>query len=111
ALRSIQGWKDAAAAEPLLGDADEQVRAEAAMTYGVALRTGKAGVAPASVDRLLVTLATDPSANVRKKAAWSLGEMGAPAGQALVGLQKASSSDASPLVRSLAQAAISKLTR
>jgi HEAT repeat protein len=111
ALRSIQGFKDATVAQALLTDADEQVRAEAALTYGVLLRTGKAGVQPASVDSLLAVLANDPSANVRKKAAWALGEMGASAAQALAGLQKAASSDASPLVRSLAQVAIGKLTR
>jgi len=111
ALRSIQGFKDATVAEPLLGDADEQVRAEAAMTYGMILRTGKTGVQPASVDALLGALASDPSVLVRKRAAWSLGEMGASSAQALAGLQKAASSDASPLVRSLAQVAIGKLTR
>jgi len=111
ALRSIQGFKDATVAQTLLTDADEQVRAEAAMTFGVVLRTGKTGVKPASVDSLLGVLANDPSANVRKRAAWSLGEMGAPATQAAPVLQKAATSDASPAVRSLAQIAISKLTR
>jgi len=48
---------------------------------------------------------------VRKKAAWSLGEMGAPAVQAAAGLQQAATADASPLVRSLAEVAIGKLTR
>jgi HEAT repeat protein len=111
ALRSIQGFKDATVAQPLLTDADEQVRAEAAMTFGVVLRTGKSGVKPASVDSLLSVLASDPSVNVRKRAAWSLGEMGAPAAQAAPGLSTAATSDASPAVRSLAQIAISKLTR
>ena len=86
ALRSILGFKDASVAQPLLADADEQVRAEAALTYGVVLRSGKTGVQPASVTNLLDVLAHDPSANVRKKAAWALGEMGAPAQLASTGL-------------------------
>jgi HEAT repeat protein len=111
ALRQIQGFRQADAAAPLLGDADEQVRAEAALTLGSVLRTGKTGVQPAGVSELLVTLARDPSADVRKKAAWSLGEMGAPAGVAATGLQTAAASDPSPAVRSLAHIAISKLSR
>jgi HEAT repeat protein len=111
ALRQIQGFRQGGVAAPLLGDADEQVRAEAALTLGAVLRTGKTGAQSAGVESLLATLANDPSANVRKKAAWSLGEMGAPASLAAAGLQAAVSSDANPAVRSLAQAAISKLTR
>ena len=110
-LRQIQGFQQASAAAPLLGDADQQVRAEAALTLGTALRTGKAGVQPAGVEQLLAVLATDPSVDVRKKAAWSLGEMGAPVSQAAAGLEAAASSDSSPAVRSLARVAISKLTR
>jgi HEAT repeat protein len=111
ALRQIQGFRQADAAAPLLGDADEQVRAEAALTLGSVLRTGKTGVQPAGVSELLATLARDPSADVRKKAAWSLGEMGAPSGAAAAGLQTAAASDPSPAVRSLAHIAISKLSR
>jgi HEAT repeat protein len=111
ALRQIQGFRQADAAAPLLGDADEQVRAEAALTLGSVLRTGKTGVQPAGVSELLATLARDPSADVRKKAAWSLGEMGASAGVAATGLQTAAASDPSPAVRSLAHIAISKLSR
>ncbi len=81
-------------AAALLTDADEQVRAEAALRPGVLLRTGKTGVQPANVDSLLTVLANDPSVNVRKKAAWSLGEMGAPVTLAAAGLQKAATSDA-----------------
>jgi HEAT repeat protein len=110
-LRQIQGFQQAAAAAPLLADSDEQVRAEAALTLGTALRTGKVGVQPAGVDQLLAVLATDPSADVRKKAAWSLGEMGAPVSQAAPGLEAAAGSDSNPAVRSLARVAISKLSR
>ena len=111
ALRQIQGFHQPDAAAALLTDADEQVRAEAALTLGATLRTGKTGVQPAGVSQLLATLATDPSSDVRKKAAWSLGEMGAPASAAAPGLQAAASQDPSPAVRSLAHIAISKLTR
>ena len=109
-LRQIQGFHQADVAAPLLTDADQQVRAEAALTLGTALRTGKTGVQAAGVEELLAALATDPSADVRKKAAWSLGEMGAPASRAAAGLQAAASSDTNPAVRSLAYVAISKLT-
>jgi hypothetical protein len=47
---------------------------------------------------------------VRKKAAWSLGEIGAPASVAGPALQAAAANDASPFVRSLARASISRLT-
>jgi HEAT repeat protein len=104
ALREIISWKDASAALPLLSDADAGVRAQAAVTLG-AVRSS-AGVA-----ELLTLLASDPSVDVRKKAAWSLGEMGAPAAQASEGLQHAATADSSPLVRSLAEVAIGKLTR
>jgi HEAT repeat protein len=110
-LRQLQGFRQVDAAAPLLTDADQQVRAEAALTMGTALRTGKTGAFPAGVDLLLAALATDPSSDVRKKAAWSLGEMGAPASQAAPGLQAAANQDASPAVRSLALVAISKLSR
>ncbi|HXI57001.1 MAG TPA: HEAT repeat domain-containing protein [Polyangia bacterium] len=104
ALREMVGWKDASPALPLLSDADAGVRAQAALTLGAVRST--AGVA-----ELLVVLASDPSADVRKKAAWSLGEMGAPAAQASEGLQHAATADTSPLVRSIAEVAIGKLTR
>ena len=111
ALRAVNGFRQGDVATPLLADPDAQVRAEAALTLGAVLRTGKTGVAPAGVDGLLGALANDPSANVRKKAAWSLGEMGAPSALAAAGLQAAASVDADPAVRSLAQIAIGKLSR
>jgi HEAT repeat protein len=110
ALRSIEGFTQAGVAEPLLGDADEQVRAEAAITFGMLMRSNN-GVETVGVQSLVAVLVSDPSANVRKKAAWSLGEMGAPAALAGPALQKAAGADTSPLVRSLARAAIGKLTR
>jgi HEAT repeat protein len=103
ALRSVEGFHDGMVAVPLLGDADSQVRAEAAVTMGM-MRAGNGASA------LVQTLANDPSALVRKSAAWSLGEIGAPSSVAGPALQKAAASDPSPFVRSLAQASISRLT-
>jgi hypothetical protein len=105
ALREVEGFHDATVAVPLLRDGDEQVRAEAVTTIGM---MGARGVTAS--DGLVQALG-DPSALVRKRAAWALGEVGAPASLAGAPLQQAAASDTSPLVRSLAQAAISKLTR
>ncbi len=80
------------------------MRAQAALTLGAAR-------APAGVASLLRALAGDASVDVRKRAAWALGEMGAPAAQAGDGLSRAASGDASPVVRSIAEVAIGKLTR
>ncbi|HVR61959.1 MAG TPA: HEAT repeat domain-containing protein [Polyangia bacterium] len=106
ALRELRTFNGAGAvpAAALLGDADANVRSQAALTLGAAH-------APAGVAELLQVLGGDPSADVRKRAAWALGEMGAPAAQAADGLGRAAQSDASPLVRSLAEVAIGKLTR
>jgi HEAT repeat protein len=104
ALQAIGAFKDASPAEPLLSDADAGVRGQAAQTFGVV--RSQAGVAS-----LLRVLASDPSPDVRKKAAWALGEIGAPASLASAGLQQAATSDQSPVVRSLAEVAIGKLTR
>jgi HEAT repeat protein len=48
---------------------------------------------------------------VRKKAAWALGEIGAPAAIAGASLGRAARSDPDPLVRSIAGAALSRLSR
>jgi HEAT repeat protein len=111
ALRDIAGFRQTDLAAPLLSDADAQVRTEAALTMGAVARTGKTGAQRAGVEDLLAVLASDPNGNVRKSAAWALGEMGAPAAQAGAGLQAAASSDASPAVRSLARIALSKLSQ
>jgi hypothetical protein len=103
ALRSVEGFHDGMVAVPLLKDADSQVRAEAAVTVGM-MRTSK------GAEALVQALSSDPSALVRKKAAWSLGEIGAPASVAGPALQQAAANDASPFVRSLARASISRLT-
>lgn len=103
ALRGLRGLDDGALVAPLLGDPDASVRIEAIYTLG-AWRS-KAGVSG------LVKLLGDPDSAVRRKAAWGLGEVGASAVEAGPALQKVAANDANPLVRSIAQAAISRLTR
>jgi hypothetical protein len=104
ALREIEGFHDGMVAVPLVLDADVQVRAEAAVTIGM-MRT------PQAASALVQALTSDSSPLVRKNAAWSLGQIGAPASVAGAPLQNAAANDPNPFVRSLAQAAISKLTR
>ena len=60
---------------------------------------------------LVKLVASDSSARVRKKAAWALGEIGAPASLAGPPLSRAAREDRDPLVRSLASAAQARLTR
>jgi HEAT repeat protein len=101
ALRSIAGFRDGSVAAPLVGDGDPGVRAEAAVTLGVFKYADGASA--------LVTALGDSSQTVRKKAAWALGEIGAPSSVAGGALQNAAANDPSPLVRSLAKAALTKL--
>jgi hypothetical protein len=103
ALREVDGFHDGMVAVPLVKDADGVVRGEAATTIGM-LHTQAA--APA-----LVAALSDSDPAVRKKAAWALGNVGAPVSVAGPALQTAATSDPNPFVRSLAQIAISKLTR
>jgi HEAT repeat protein len=104
ALRGVDGFRDGALAIPLLTDADESVRVQAVFT--VADR-GTAAAAPT----LVALLQSDPSAGVRKRAAWALGQIHASSTVAASALGEAASSDASPLVRSLAHAALAGLAR
>jgi hypothetical protein len=104
ALRDVEGFNDGMVAVPLVGDADAIVRGEAATTIGV-MHTR------AAASTLVQALASDPEVLVRKKAAWSLGAIGAPVSVAGPALQTAATSDPNPFVRSLAQVAISKLTQ
>jgi HEAT repeat protein len=101
ALRSIAGFRDGSVAAPLVGDGDPGVRADAAVTLGVFKYADGASA--------LVTALGDSSQTVRKKAAWALGEIGAPSSVAGGALQNAAANDPSPLVRSLAKAALTKL--
>jgi hypothetical protein len=103
ALQSMSGLRNGAAVVPLLTDGDAAVRAEAAITLG----TFRATV---GTDALVAALRSDPSATVRKHAAWALGEMKANTSLAGPSLQHAVSSDPSPFVRSLASAALTRLS-
>ncbi|MDB4981517.1 MAG: lyase domain protein repeat-containing protein [Myxococcales bacterium] len=104
ALREVDGFHDGGVAVALVGDVDAQVRATAVTTLGVMHTTTAASA-------LVQALANDPSEAVRKKAAWSLGEIGAPASAVGPALQLAAAKDTSPFVRSLAQASLGNLTR
>ncbi|HEX4403686.1 MAG TPA: HEAT repeat domain-containing protein [Polyangia bacterium] len=104
ALRSVPGFHDGTVAVSLVGDADSQVRSEAAVTLGILHTT-------AGANALVQALASDPSALVRKKAAWALGEMNAPLSVAGTPLQLAATNDTNPFVRSIAQVAISRLAQ
>jgi HEAT repeat protein len=102
ALRTIPSFHDGSVARPLVSDSDETVRAEAAITIG---QFKDAGGATA-----LVAALGDPSANVRKKAAWALGEIHAPSSVAGSALSNAANNDSSVAVRSLARVAVSHLS-
>ena len=104
ALRRVEGFKDGTVAVPLLNDGDENVRVQAIFTVAQ-LRTTSAAAT------LVQLLQSDPSASVRKRAAWALGAMNAPASVAGPALTQAAGSDPSPFVRSLAHAAVAGLGR
>jgi HEAT repeat protein len=104
ALRTIRGNRDGSVAVALVTDGDEGVRAQAVTTLGMFKYAGGASA-------LTGALASDPSVNVRKKAAWALGEIGASSAVAGGTLQTAAQSDPSPLVRSLSRAALTKLSQ
>ena len=105
ALQSIAGLRDGSAVVPLLGngDADVDVRAEAATTLGMFHDASAASA-------LVTALQSDASPIVRKRAAWALGEIRANTAVAGPALQNAAANDASPFVRSLAAAALTHLS-
>lgn len=99
AWRDVYDQVDAAPAVGLLADADATVRAEAATVVGaMKALSGRAGL-----EALVVS---DPSANVRRNAAWALGKLGQAASAAA--LSKATT-DASSLVRLTAKASLAAL--
>jgi len=104
ALQGIAGLRDGSAVSPLLADGESSVRAEAAITLGTF--HDASGTAA-----LVNALQNDGSPLVRKHAAWALGEIRASASVAGPALQTAAASDASPFVRSLASAALTRLSR
>jgi HEAT repeat protein len=101
ALRAIPGFRDGSVAAPLVGDSDAVVRSNAVVTIGMFKYSAGASA--------LISALNDSSQTVRKQAAWALGEIGAPASVASGPLQNAATNDSSPLVRSLAKAALTKL--
>jgi len=101
ALRGVPGFRDGSGAAGLVADADPTVRAEAAVTVGTFRYTAGAAA--------LVAALGDPSADVRKKAAWALGEIHAPGSVAGAALSNAATHDSSAAVRSLAHVAVTKL--
>ena len=104
ALQGIAGLRDGTAVIPLVSDGNAGVRAEAVTTLGMFRATTAA-------DALVGALASDPSATVRKRAAWALGEIGANVAVAGPALENAAANDPSPVVRSLAAGALTRLTR
>jgi HEAT repeat protein len=90
---------DAAALVPLLSDGDATVRREAALSCGHLED-------PAVVGALAMVLANDAVPVVRKAAAWALGQIGNGGAAAAL---TAAQSDADPLVRSIATAALARL--
>lgn len=110
AMRQLRGFQDPGAAVSGLGDAALEVRVAAIETVA-STRTAAASspVANDVVSTLVRLLGNDPSSVVRKKAAWALGEIRAPAATAGPALQRSASSDPDPFVRSLANAALGKL--
>jgi HEAT repeat protein len=110
AMRGLDGFTDGSAALPALADADAGVRAEAAYTIGSLRRRALAGSDATNVAPALARLvASDPSAEVRRRAAWALGEIAAPASVAASALERAAAHDPNPLVRSIASAAAGRL--
>ena len=101
ALRTIPGFRDGSVAAPLVTDGDATVRSNAVLTIGMFKYSAGASA--------LVAALGDSSQTVRKKAAWALGEIGASSSTAGPALQNAAANDPSPLVRSLAKAALTKL--
>jgi len=103
ALRNVEGFKDGTVGVSLLADGNETVRVQAIFTVAQFR-------AQAAAPALVQLLQGDASANVRKRAAWALGQMHAPASVAALALTQASQDDSSPLVRSLARSALASLS-
>ncbi len=110
-VRNLRGYDDPTVALGALDDADENVRVQAIYTVAITRSfAAKSASADALARRLTQLVASDPSELVRKKAAWALGEIGASATVAGPTLERAAVSDSSPFVKSLASAALAKLS-
>ena len=112
ALRELRGPLDVRPLMVLVADPDAGVRAQAIYTVGATRGQNIAADDLTLLTGVLVNrLREDPLPSVRRKAAWALGEIGAPAGIAGQALQMASTRDGDVAVRSLSVAAFSKLQR
>ncbi len=112
ALRDLRGYTDPSPAASLLNDGDAEVRLEAIDSIAYTRSQAMQSVSGNAIAQSLVNLAaSDPDERVRKKAIWALGEIGAPFHIAGPALQQAAAADESPFVRSLADAALGRLTR
>lgn len=110
ALRELRGEIDPGVAIARLADPAAEVRSAAIYTLGATRGRGLPAPAMTSAATALARLVReDTEASVRRKAAWALGEIAAPAGLALAPLSAAAGGDADPAVRSLASVALSKL--
>lgn len=111
-MRELRGFGDPLPAIPALADQDAKVRGQAIYTIGATGGSGLGDAARVSAARALADrLASDSSATVRRQAAWALGEIGAPASVAAAPLSRAAEGDADVRVRTIARAAITRLSR
>jgi len=111
-LRELRGFADPSPALAALTDMDAGVRGEAVYTIGATGARALSGLEGATLaQRLAVLLTGDASAAVRRKAAWALGEIGAPVAVAGTAMSRAAQRDPDPRVRSLASAGLGKLSR
>jgi HEAT repeat protein len=99
AWRDVLNQQSVAPVEQLLGDTSPQVRA-AAITVVGAYRDGTVRM------QLESLVKTDPSAAVRRDAAWALGKIGSSSSREALVL---ASQDASPIVASVAKASLAAL--
>ena len=90
---------------PLLSDADANVRRQAVITIGFI--GGNGGDVTGAVTALSSVTTGDPSATVRKAAAWALGQL--TDGSARPALMQAQANDSDAFVRSIAGAALANL--
>lgn len=104
AYYALRGVTDGAPLLALLADADVDVRRLATGVVGTLASLQTVAGARAALE---AALASDPDTQVRRNAAWALGQIGDAA--ARPALQAAVAGDASALVRSVARAAIAGL--
>ncbi|HEY0708263.1 MAG TPA: HEAT repeat domain-containing protein [Polyangia bacterium] len=111
-LRALRGPIEADLSIDKLADSDEAVRIEAIYTLGAGRGLGLSEATRARGTTALVRLlANDKSPRVRRKAAWAIGEIRSTATAAAAPLGTAIKRDTDASVRSLAHAALSKLSR